>query len=183
MIGSQSILGQYPDALVPARHEPVRKAILLERLAATTVDPAGRRLVAGPIALGCRRARRPAVATRTRISTACLLLCLSGCASTPDRPADSTVGCASAVVATLPDGLTDPEKHCVASAGITRRCSPFESWLAGWGKEIDDALGHGDASWEDLAADRAGRRCATAAHGDRDALIECCRKALAQPDR
>lgn len=113
----------------------------------------------------------------------CLLLGLSGCATAPDRPAQSTAGCASAVVATLPAGLTDPEKHCVASAGIARRCSPFEAWLAGLGKEVDDALGRGDASWDDLAADRAGRRCAAAVHGGSDALIECCRAVLVSPAR
>ena len=77
-------------------------------------------------------------------------------------------------MAALPDGLTDPEKHCVASAGIAQQCSRFEAWLAGWGKELQDAVGHGDASWEDLLADRAGRRCAST-HDGMDALIECCR--------
>jgi hypothetical protein len=45
---------------------------------------------------------------------------LAGCTSTPERAAPSTVGCVNAVVATLPAGLTDPEKHCVASAGFDR---------------------------------------------------------------
>jgi hypothetical protein len=81
-------------------------------------------------------------------------------------------------VAALPPDLTDPEKHCVASAGIVRYCSRFEAWLAGWGKEIQDAAGRGDASWADLVADRGGRRCATE-HGGVDAMIECCRQALA----
>ena len=36
--------------------------------------------------------------------------------------------------------------------------SRFEAWLAGWGKEIEDAFSHGDESWEDLDADRLGRR-------------------------
>ena len=111
----------------------------------------------------------------------CLVLCLAGCTSTPGRPAVSTVGCAEAVVAALPPGLTDPEKHCLASAGIAQRCSRFEAWLAGWGKEVQDALGSGDASWDDLLADRAGRRCATA-HAEPEALIECCRQALAAPE-
>lgn len=83
---------------------------------------------------------------------------------------------------TLPGGLTDPEKHCLASAGIVRQCSRFEAWLAGWGKEIRDAFGPGDASWEDLRADRAGRHCASM-HDETDALIECCRQALTSPDR
>lgn len=109
-----------------------------------------------------------------------LLLCLAGCASNPERPAVSTVGCAEAVVAALPAGLTDPERHCVVSAGIAQRCSRFEAWLAGWGKEVRDAFGHGDASWADLQADRAGRRCA-AAEGGTDALVDCCRQVLETP--
>jgi len=129
------------------------------------------------------RGDRPAL-PRTRTWTGCLLLCLAGCTSTPpERAAESTVGCVAAVVAALPVGLTDPEKHCVASGGIVQRCSRFEAWLAGWGKEIEDAFRHGDASWEDLVADRAGRRCATATLDGNDALIECCRQALATPGR
>jgi hypothetical protein len=84
-------------------------------------------------------------------------------------------------VAALPGGLTDPEKHCVASAGITQRCSRFEAWLAGWAKEIQDSFSHGDASWEDLDADRIGRRCAST-HDEPDALTECCRRALTARD-
>jgi len=42
------------------------------------------------------------VATRIAIPATCLLLCLAGCASGPQRPAVSTVGCAQAVVAALP---------------------------------------------------------------------------------
>lgn len=80
-------------------------------------------------------------------------------------------------MAALPSGLTDPEKHCVASAGIVRYCSRFEAWLAGWGKELQDAAGGGDASWEDLVADRAGRRCASN-HAGADAVIDCCQQAL-----
>lgn len=125
----------------------------------------------------CGQTLRCAVAARIRNFTSCLLLCIAGCASTPQRAAPSAVGCAEAVLATLPAGLTDPEKHCVASAGIAMHCSRFEAWLAGYGKEIRDAFGDGDASWADLHADRIGRRCA--ATQDRpDALIECCRQAL-----
>jgi hypothetical protein len=43
---------------------------------------------------------------------------MAGCASTPQRAGLSTVGCAEAVLATLPAGLTDAEKHCVALAII-----------------------------------------------------------------
>jgi hypothetical protein len=120
------------------------------------------------------------VALRIAIPATCLLLCLAGCATDPQRPAPSSAGCARAVVARLPPGLSDPEKHCVASAGIARQCSPFEAWLAGWGKEAQDALGRGDASREDLEANRIGRDCALA-DGAPDAALECCRHALAGP--
>jgi hypothetical protein len=109
-----------------------------------------------------------------------LLLVVEGCAGAPQRPAVSTVACAQAVVNALPPGLTDPEKHCLASAGIARQCSPFEAWLAGWGKEVRDAFGSGDASLEDLVADRLGRQCASQP-GDPDQLLECCRRALVPP--
>ncbi len=105
---------------------------------------------------------------------------LAGCAGAAQRPAVSTLGCAQAVVEALPPGLTDPEKHCLASAGIARHCSNFEAWLAGWGKEVRDAFGAGDAAWEDLVADRLGRRCAAQADSE-DRLMECCRRALAEP--
>ena len=122
------------------------------------------------------------MAAPSKIWRGCLLLCLAGCTSTPERPAVSSVGCAQAVVGTLPTGLTDPEKHCVASAGIVRYCSRFEAWLAGWGKEFQDAANGGDASWDDLVADRAGRRCASK-HAGVDAVIDCCQQALAAPGR
>ena len=115
--------------------------------------------------------------------TALLLLTLIACASTPPRPASSTYGCIKTVVTALPVALPDPERHCLASAAIVRRCSRFEAWLAGWGKEIGDVIGPGDASWQDLAADRAGRRCASAGDAP-DALLECCRQVLTpQPAR
>jgi hypothetical protein len=104
----------------------------------------------------------------------------TGCASNPQRPAASSVDCARAVVAGLPPGLSDPEKHCVASAGIARHCSPFEAWLAGWGKEAQDAFGGGDASREDLDANGIGRRCASEP-GAPETMIACCRRALAAP--
>ncbi len=114
---------------------------------------------------------------------ACLAMVgLSGCAASPERPAASTVGCAEAVVARLPPGLDDREKHCLASAGIVQQCSRFEAWLAGWGKEAGDALGDGDASREDVDANRIGRRCADGAH-DAAALLDCCRRELGQRSR
>lgn len=107
-----------------------------------------------------------------------LLLLLTGCATGPERPASSTVGCAKVVVAELPPDLSDLEKHCLASAGIAQRCSASEAWLAGWGKELQDALGGGDASRRDLDANRLGRQCA-AEHAAPEALADCCRRALA----
>ena len=112
---------------------------------------------------------------RTTAALTILTAALTGCAGNPQRPAASTVECARAVVSQLPDGLTDPEKHCLASAGIARQCSEFEAWLAGWGKEIQDAFGSGDASFDDLASDRRGRRCAERT-GDPDELLQCCRE-------
>lgn len=114
---------------------------------------------------------------RIRVFAGALLVCIAGCAITPQRAAPSTIGCAQVVLDALPKGLADPEKHCVASAGIASHCSRFEAWLLGYAKEIRDAFDAGDASLEDLAADRTGRRCA-AAHDRPEALIECCQQAL-----
>ena len=101
-------------------------------------------------------------------------LAVAGCAADPQRPGSSTYACAQAVVERLPPGLSDPEKHCLASAGIARQCSPFEAWLAGWGKEVRDAFGGGDAALEDLESNRRGRRCAENS-ADPEALLACCR--------
>jgi len=118
------------------------------------------------------------VKAKFAIHAACLaLLGLAGCAGSPERPAASTVGCAQAVVVALPPGLDDLEKHCLASAGIALQCSRFEAWLAGWGKEAGDAMGGGDASREDVEANRIGRRCAAGARAT-DALLDCCRQGL-----
>lgn len=112
---------------------------------------------------------------RTATALTILAAALAGCAGNPQRPASSTVGCARVVVSELPAGLTDPEKHCLASAGIAQQCSEFEAWLAGWGKELQDAFGDGDASFDDLASDRRGRHCAERS-GDPDELLKCCRE-------
>jgi hypothetical protein len=104
-----------------------------------------------------------------------LALASAGCAENPERPASSSLECARAVVAALPPGLSDPEKHCLASAGIARRCSPFEAWLAGWGKELQDAFDGGDASTADLEDDHRGRDCAQRSD-DPDAWLQCCRE-------
>jgi hypothetical protein len=104
-----------------------------------------------------------------------LALASAGCAGNPGRPATSSLECARAVVAALPPGLSDPEKHCLASAGIAHRCSPFEAWLAGWSKELQDAFGGGDASFADLEDDRRGRDCARRSDAP-DAWLQCCRE-------
>lgn len=110
---------------------------------------------------------------RSATTLALVVIALSGCAGSPQRPSPSTVGCAQSVVAQLPAGLTDPQKHCLASAGIAHRCSAFEAWLAGWGKEMQDAFGSGDASFADLQDNRRGRDCARRSD-DPDAWRQCC---------
>jgi hypothetical protein len=104
-----------------------------------------------------------------------LALASTGCAGNPERPATSSLECARAVVAALPPGLSDPEKHCLASAGIAHRCSLFEAWLAGWSKELQDAFDGGDASFADLEDDRRGRDCARRSDAP-DAWLQCCRE-------
>jgi hypothetical protein len=118
-------------------------------------------------------------AAKAIVLAGALLMASPACTTQPTRPARSTVGCAEAVVGQLPPALTDPEKHCLASALMVQQCSRAEAWLAGWGKEAADALGAGDASWDDLRSDRVGRDCADS--GDDTAeLLACCRDGLAQ---
>jgi hypothetical protein len=69
--------------------------------------------------------------------------------------------------------LPDKQAHCIAAGLIARHCSVTESMLASVGKEIRDALGHGDAEWGDLRADRHGIACARGIPGD-EALRSCC---------
>lgn len=108
-------------------------------------------------------------------STALLILgLLAGCASAPDRPARSSVGCAQATVDEhLVDGLTDKRAHCIAGGLIARFCSPTEARLAGLGKEMRDAFGPGDADWSDWQATRAGVRCAASA-ANVASIVACC---------
>lgn len=117
-------------------------------------------------------------AAKAVVLAGALLIVSSGCTAQHARPARSTVGCAEAVVGQLPPGLTDPEKHCLASALMVQQCSRAEAWLAGWGKEVADALGAGDADWDDLRADRLGRDCAASGDGTTE-LLACCRDGLA----
>lgn len=104
---------------------------------------------------------------------------LAGCASTGERAAPSTAGCAAAVVRQLPPGLNDAEQHCLASGLIVRQCSSFEAVIAGTGKEVGDAMGSGGASRGDLDANRIGRECAVRGTAPNE-LLECCREALAR---
>jgi hypothetical protein len=73
----------------------------------------------------------------------------------------------------LPPNLPDDKAHCVASGLIARYCSIAESYLAGIGKELRDAVGPGDAEWRDLKADWAGIDCARRAGSD-EAVRACC---------
>jgi hypothetical protein len=77
------------------------------------------------------------------------------------------------VRAELPGSISDARAHCLASAGIARRCGGGEAWLAGWGKELKDLLGRGDASRADIAANAAGRRCAAQTAND-EVVPTCC---------
>jgi hypothetical protein len=105
---------------------------------------------------------------------AALAACLAGCASAPDRPATSTVGCARAVLdQQLPHGLRDKQAHCVAGGLIARFCSPTEARLAGLAKEFRDVFSAGDADWSDWQATRAGVRC-SAPDADLASIVACC---------
>jgi hypothetical protein len=83
-----------------------------------------------------------------------------------------------------PDYAAMPDKraHCLASAKIAVQCGARYARLAGVGKEWLDALGGGDASRGDLAANALGRECAKTARqaGDTSdaALSTCCIDAL-----
>ena len=112
-----------------------------------------------------------------RKSLVLLPLLLSACGTVPHRPERlerSSYGCMKAVLdRKLPANLPDDQAHCMASGLIARYCSIPESYLAGYGKELRDLLGPGDAEWRDLTPDRAGVRCARHAESDA-ALAVCC---------
>lgn len=73
----------------------------------------------------------------------------------------------------LPPDLPDKRAHCLAAGGIAQRCSVLEADVAGIGKEVRDLFTHGDVSWADWRADRAGIRCARHA-GPAGELGACC---------
>lgn len=78
-----------------------------------------------------------------------------------------------AVRDSVPPQHDDKRAHCLVAGGIAQRCSTFEADLAGLGKEVRDMFSHGDPSWADWRADRAGIRCAK--HGrDPQVLADCC---------
>ena len=112
-----------------------------------------------------------------RIVLLSLALCgLAGCATPPERPAVSSYGCMVVVRDSLPPQPYDKRAHCLTAGRIAQRCSVFEADLAGLGKEVSDMFTHGDPSWADWRADRAGIRCAQ--HGrDPQALAQCCTEA------
>jgi hypothetical protein len=102
-----------------------------------------------------------------------LMLTLVGCASQAERPTTSSYGCMVAERDALPAGLSDDQKHCVASGLIARHCSVSEANMAGLGKELQDLFTGGDASWADWKMDRVGMSCAHDAPSD-EAVVQCC---------
>jgi hypothetical protein len=81
-----------------------------------------------------------------------------------------------AVDALTLDGLPAPRRHCLAAGTISIRCGSADALVAGYAKETADAFGPGDSSLADLAANAAGRECATRSV-DEQALAECCAQA------
>ncbi len=121
---------------------------------------------------------------RAAAMAALIALAVAGCAALPDAPprlGATPLGCMRTTVATkVPGEYGDPHKHCLAAGMIARYCSPAEAKLASWGKEMDDALGRGDADRRDLDADYAGIRCAREARDDA-ALQRCCAASFPEP--
>ncbi len=113
---------------------------------------------------------------RLQIVIALGLLLGVGCVAVDGRAARSPAACAREVVAQLPPEWSDQRKHCVASALLVRNCSAVEARLAGWSKELRDALTSGDASRQDLQANAAGRRCGRVPDGQ-TAIEACCEAA------
>jgi hypothetical protein len=113
------------------------------------------------------------------VLAAMIAACVALCACAPlagreMRAADSSLGCMQRVRdEKLPVGLDDEMQHCVAAGLIARYCSRAEAWIAGFGKEIKDVFGRGDAQWRDIEADRRGVNCARAT-GDDTQLRQCC---------
>lgn len=98
------------------------------------------------------------------------LMSLTGCLAAPGAPAGS---CMQNTLESLQlAGLPDSRQHCLAAGTIAIRCGEFEAAMAGYGKELADVFGPGDAERRDLAANRAGRRCA--AHYRIEKFLDAC---------
>lgn len=108
-----------------------------------------------------------------RLGVSLLGLALAACASNPQRPADSSLGCMQSVRDSLPEGISDLRAHCLAAGGIAQRCSALEARMAGAGKELADVFSGGDPSWGDWRADKAGIQCARD-NQDPEGLSSCC---------
>jgi hypothetical protein len=116
---------------------------------------------------------------------ACLAVVMAGCATLPDAPprlASTPLGCMRATVAAkVPAQFGDKHRHCLAAGMIARYCSLSEARLASWGKEVEDAIGPGDADRRDLDADYVGIGCARESPDDA-ALARCCAARYPEPD-
>lgn len=66
---------------------------------------------------------------------------------------------------------SDKYQHCVMSCHIKRECGILDSIGVGIGKEIIDAIGPGDADWDDIIADKDGWVCK-----DKPSCEDQCRK-------
>ena len=100
----------------------------------------------------------------------------TGCTSVPHRAAPASYDCMKTVRDALPPGLPDKRAHCLAAGRIAQQCSVIEADIAGLGKEVLDVFNHGDPSWADWRADRAGIRCARKSGADEE-LGSCCQAA------
>jgi hypothetical protein len=113
-------------------------------------------------------------AMRTTDQAWLLTALLAGCTMNPERPAQSSAGCAKAVLERdVPPHLADKLAHCVAGGLIARYCSPTEARLAGLAKEIRDLFTGGDVEFADVQATFAGVQCAESA-SDAAGAEACC---------
>ena len=111
---------------------------------------------------------------RTRDPVWLLMALSAGCATNPERPAQSSAGCVETVIARdLPAHLKDKLAHCVAGGLIARYCSPAEARLAGVAKEVRDLFTGGDVELADVQATFAGVQCAESA-SELTELEACC---------
>ena len=72
--------------------------------------------------------------------------------------------------------LNDKYKHCVISCYLTWYCGPSQSWGAGAAKEAKDLLDMNhktNPEWEDIKANKEGRKCADCTE---NSCEDCCVK-------